>query len=70
VYGLVNARQVPAPKKVPVYTAVPVDQWISGGRCSHGGAETRRKQRDSLKLPVLIVTGEGLCSILTHLGCP
>jgi hypothetical protein len=24
----------------------------------------------SLKLPMLIVTGEGLCSILTHLGCP
>jgi hypothetical protein len=24
----------------------------------------------SLKLPVLIVTEEGLCSILTHLGCP
>jgi hypothetical protein len=23
-----------------------VDQWISGGRCSHGGAETRRKQRE------------------------
>ena len=26
--------------------------------------------RASLKLPMLIVTGEGLCSILTHLGCP
>ena len=25
---------------------------------------------DSLKLPVLIVTGEALCSILTHPGCP
>jgi hypothetical protein len=24
----------------------------------------------SLRLPMLIVTGEGLCSILTHLGCP
>jgi hypothetical protein len=23
-----------------------VDQWISGGRCSHGGAEARRKQRE------------------------
>jgi hypothetical protein len=23
-----------------------------------------------LKPPMLIVTGEGLCSILTHLGCP
>jgi hypothetical protein len=23
-----------------------------------------------LKLPMLIVTGEGLCSIPTHLGCP
>jgi hypothetical protein len=23
-----------------------VDQWISGGRRSHGGAETRRKQRE------------------------
>jgi hypothetical protein len=25
---------------------------------------------NSLRLPMLIVTGEGLCSILTHLGCP
>jgi hypothetical protein len=24
----------------------PVDQWISGGRCSHGGADARRKQRE------------------------
>jgi hypothetical protein len=24
----------------------------------------------SLKLPVLIVIGEALCSVLTHLGCP
>jgi hypothetical protein len=23
-----------------------VDQWISGGRRSHGGAEARRKQRE------------------------
>jgi hypothetical protein len=23
-----------------------------------------------VKLPMLIVTGEALCSILTHLGCP
>jgi hypothetical protein len=23
-----------------------VGQWISGGRCSHGGAETRREQRE------------------------
>jgi hypothetical protein len=28
------------------------------------------KYLDSLKLPMLIVTGEGLCSILTHLRCP
>jgi hypothetical protein len=30
-----------APRVVPS-----ADQWISGGRCSHGGAETRRKQRE------------------------
>jgi hypothetical protein len=29
-----------------VHPGRPVDQWISGGRCSHGGAETRRKQRE------------------------
>jgi hypothetical protein len=32
--------------------------------------EERDVPFDSLKLPMLIVTGEGLCSILTHLGCP
>jgi hypothetical protein len=24
----------------------PADQWISGGWCSHGGAEARREQRE------------------------
>jgi hypothetical protein len=41
VYGLVNARQVPAPKKVPVYTAV----WNSLGfrsLISGAGAEQQK----------------------------
>jgi hypothetical protein len=32
--------------------------------------ELRAGERRSLRLPVLIVTGEALCSIPTHPGCP
>jgi hypothetical protein len=38
--------------------------------CGASGLASCLPQRSSLKLPMLIVTGEGLCSILTHLGCP
>jgi hypothetical protein len=37
-------------------------------RTNDGMHEILAKVR--LKLPMLIVTGEGLCSVLTHLGCP
>jgi hypothetical protein len=58
-----------------------ISQSVSGqlGRChswfrclAGRQRETKSKGEDahSLRLPVLIVTGEALCSILTHLGCP
>jgi hypothetical protein len=38
-----------------------VDQWISGGRRSHGGAEARRKQREE---PTTRHKGQLACPML------
>jgi hypothetical protein len=49
------------------YEAAPccsVDQWTSGGRCSHGGAETRRKQREETT-----TRHKGSCGVSRAFAC-